>query len=251
MSDLPEPVRAFDEAQRRTLDLARAVVEELQAGMTAKDVRALACARAEGLGFSGWFHAPEVRIGRAIGAQGHLSRLVPSREQIAPGTLVAMDLGPAVGEAYGDLGITVCFGGGAEGTGGAPMPEILGAGRDCLRAACGYSSRWKTMGEIFIFSQAWARNRSMELVNAGSIGHRVLPAEGWLRSGFPRSALWATHLQRNRLHRLNPVRMDGMFAVNPILRWGGLTVSFEEVIYIREDVKRVLGRGGLSEVGTL
>ena len=241
MSDLPEPVRAFDDAQRRTLDLARAIVEELQAGMSAKDIRALARARAEGLGFKGWFHAPEVRIGAEIGAQngltGHLARLLPSRAQLAPGTLLSLD-----------LGLTTCFTGP---TPASPLPEILTAGRDCLRAACGYSSRWKTMGEIFIFSQAWARNRSMHLANADSIGHRILPAEGWLATGFPRSALWATHLQRNRLHRLNPVRMDGMFAINPALRWGDLTVTFEEVIYIHEDVKRVLGRSNLSEVGTL
>ncbi len=244
-SDLPEPVRAFDDAQRRTLDLARDVVSRLQTGMSARDVAALTVRQAAAAGFTGWFHTPEVHIGADIGAGG-LSRLRNGAQTLAPGTLLSLDLGPAVGDAYGDLGITVALP--APGT---PEPEILAAGRDCARAACGYSSRWKTMGEIVIFSHAWARNRSMELLNTQGIGHRILPKEGLLRYGFPRSAHWAARLARNRLHRLNPVRMDGMFAINPVLRWDGLTVSFEEVIYIREDVKRVLGRGGLSEVGTL
>lgn len=245
-SDLPEPVRAFDDAQRRTLDLARDVVSRLQPGMSARDVTALAVRQAAAAGFTGWFHTPEIRIGAAIGGGGPLSGLRSGAQTLAPGALISLDLGPAIGDAYGDLGITVSMP-----APGAPEPEILTAGRDCVRAACGYSSRWKTMGEIVIFSHAWARNRSMELLNTQGIGHRILPKEGLLRYGFPRSAHWAARLARNRLHRLNPVRMDGMFAINPVLRWDGLTVSFEEVIYIREDVKRVLGRGGLSEVGTL
>ena len=77
--------------------------------------------------------------------------------------------------------------------------------RACTTAACGYASRGKAGGEIHVFARAWAVNRRMDLAGEGPVGHRVLPREGVLATGFPRSAHLATLLPRNRIHRLHPV----------------------------------------------
>jgi hypothetical protein len=152
------------------------------------------------------------------------------------GDLVSIDLAPAFGEAYGDAGVTVCVGGGAP-------PAVLDVARACTEAACGFASRWKTVGEIHVFARAWAINRRMDLADLGAVGHRVLPREGMLATGFPRSAHLATALMRNRIHRLNPVRMQGMFAIRPVLRAAdGACAAFEEIVWIDGEHKRVLGR---------
>jgi hypothetical protein len=240
LSTLPEPIRAFDEAQARTIVLMRQVVAQLQPGMDIGDIVALAEKGARDHGFSGWFHRPVVSIGAGIGRGPLMSRL-SGRSKTEVGTLVSIDIGPADGAAYGDLGQTVVVP-------GAPEPGILAEGREVLKAACGYCSRWKTMGEVFVFSEAWARNRSLKLANKKSIGHRILPLKGFYSR--PSLALFGTHFGPNQLHRLNPRRMDGIFAVNPQIQQGNLTVSFEEMVYIHEETRQVLGRAALSEVGT-
>lgn len=244
MADLPEPIQRFDTAQRNTLALARAVVADLRAGMKAADVVALSHKHAPAFGFKGWFHAPVAQIGPWIGRHPEAARWLGRSATLEAGTLVSLDLGPAMGEAYGDLGITVSLP-------GAPVPEVIAAGRECLQAACGYASRWKTMGEILIFSEAWAMNRSMKLDNSKSIGHRIVGKEGWYATAFPRSALLATRWGPNQLHRLNPRRLDGIFAINPALRIGEQVASFEEMVYIHKETHRILGRDHLHEVGTL
>lgn len=238
---LPPPIAAFDDAQRRTIRLTRDVVQRLEAGMSERDVFELAETRLSAHGFTGWFHPPEVWIRRS---GPPMLPLVSARRKLEAGDLVTIDLGPADGASYGDFAWTLAYGEGAP-------PKVLEVARTCTRAACGYASRWKTIGEILVFARAWAINRRMDLAGGGAVGHRMLPPEGLLRTGFPRSAHLATLLLRNRIHRLNPERMDGMFAIRPVVSDGSRIAAFEEVVYVHEDVKRVLGRDRLEDAGTL
>ena len=174
-------------------------------------------------------------------------RLVPrfgKGPAIQAGSFVSIDVGPATTDAYGDVGVTRVFGGGEE-------PFVVQQARECTRAACGYASRFKTCGELFIISQAWAVNNRLTLRNENAVGHRMLTRDGLIDKGFPRSAHLATLLPKNRLHRLHPVRLDGMFAVRPVVTDGKQSASFEEAIYIHEGIKIVLGRESLADVGTL
>ncbi len=240
--ELPPVVAAFDDAQRRAIAMLADVVARLEAGMFARDIVELAETRLGEHGFTTWFHPPEVAIGEAIAKAGlHL----PSRgKALAGGDLVSIDLGPGTSEAYGDIGVTRLFGGSEE-------PHVLREARECARACCGYASRWKTCGEIFVFAQAWAVNNRLTLANENAVGHRVLGREGLVARGFPKSAHLATFLPRNRLHRLHPIRMDGMFAVRPVLSDGTRAAAFEEMFYIHEDTRCLLGRDSLAEVGSL
>lgn len=238
---LPPPIAAFDDAQRRTIELTREVVLHLEAGMSERDVAGLAEARLAAHGFTGWYHPPEVWIRRST------PPLLPApsaSRKLQVGDVVTIDLGPADADAYGDFAWSLAFGTVTE-------PRLLEVARTCTRASCGYASRWKTIGEILIFVQAWAVNRRMTLTRGGSVGHRVLPREGWVRTGFPRSAHLATLLWRNRIHRLNPERMDGMFAIRPVVRDGEAVAAFEEVVYVHEEIRQVLGRDRLEDAGTL
>lgn len=241
--ELPPVIAAFDDAQRRAIAMMGDVCGRLEAGMYARDIVELAETRLGEHGFTTWYHPPEVEIGADIGRRSPFPRLGKGLA-LAAGTLVSIDLGPATNEAYGDFGITRSFG-------TADEPFVLQQARECTRAACGFASRWKTCGELFIVSQAWACNQRLTLKNKNAVGHRILPREGFLATGFPRSAHAATLLPKNRLHRLHPVRLDGMFAVRPVVTDGAQAAAFEEVIYIHEDTKCVLGRASLAEVGTL
>lgn len=239
--DLPAPIRAFDDAQRRAFVLLGDVVARLEAGMSERDVFEIAETRLQPNGFDGWFHAPHVWIRR----KGAPVWPYPSaRRVLAVGDLVTLDAGPSGGDAFGDAGTTVAFGTDEE-------PAVLRVARECVRACCGYASRWKTAGEIHVFARAWAVNQRMDLGNRRAVGHRVLAPEGWVASGFPRSARLGTFLARNQMHRLNPVRLEGMYAVQPQVVDRTSSATFEEVFYVREDVRVVLGRDGLADVGTL
>lgn len=237
---LPDPVARFDAAQRRTIAMARELFRRLEAGMSERDLFELAETQLGTFGFSRWYHPPEIRIGgRTFGPL-----VVPSaRRRLAAGELVAIDLAPAEDDCYGDFCATVAFGG--------PEPKVVGVARDCVRATCGYASRWKTVGELFIFAKAWAVNERMDLANRDSVGHRVLPREGLLATGFPRSAHLATFLGRNRVHRLNPVRMAGMFAIRPEVVDHGQVAAFEEIVWVQDEVRWVLGRDNPAEAGRL
>ena len=123
--------------------------------------------------------------------------------------------------------------------------------RDCVKAACGYASRWKTVGEIWVFARAWAINNRMELAGESAVGHRILPKEGMVASGFPRSAHLATHIPGNRIHRLHPIRMRGMFAIRPAIQdAAGWSAAFEEVVWIQDEQRKILGRDSADEIGT-
>lgn len=240
---LPEPIARFDDAQRRTIRMVGDLMRRVEADMTERDLFELAETRLGDHGFDTWYHAPEIAFGDATATVRRLPLPPSTRRKLAPGDLISIDIAPGNGDAYGDSGVTFVFGGGAE-------PEVVKQAREATRAACGYASRWKTCGEIFVFCQAWAVNHRMELQNRKAVGHRVLPKEGMLATGFPRSAHLATLMPRNQLHRLHPVRMQGMFAVRPTFVHQGKGASFEEMIYIFEDTRCVLGRDSLAEIGS-
>ncbi len=238
---LPDEIRAFDDAQRRAFRLVAEIVGRLEVGMSERDVFELAETRLEPNGFSTWYHPPEIHI-RRDGSP--LWPFPSSRRTLAVGDLIRVDVGPGTAEVYGDAGYTLAFGATTE-------PKVVTVARDCLRGCCGYASRWKTIGEIYIFARAWAVNQRMELANQRAIGHRVLPRSAAMATGFPRSAHFGGLLARNRMHRLNPQRMEGMFAIRPEIRANGHTAAFEEIVYVHEDVRVVLGRDSLDEVGVL
>lgn len=240
---LPPVVATFDDAQRHAISMLADVFARLESGMLRRDIEELAETRMGDHGFSTWYHRPEVAIGQAIAKQG-LLRLPNAGKALAMGDLVSIDIGPATSESYGDIGATRLFGATDE-------PMVLARARDAIRGACGYASRWKTCGEIYVFSKAFASNHRLQLVNESAIGHRLLTREGMFARGFPRSAHLATLMPRNRLHKLNPVRMDGMFAIRPVLADGPWAASFEEVLYIHEDTRVVLGRDSMADIGTL
>lgn len=241
MTELPSPIQAFDDAQRRAIAMLRDVRGRLESGMSERDIVELAETRLDGHGFDRWYHPPEVHIGPEAG-KGRLLNRPSSKRKLEAGTLVAIDLGPATAEAYGDIGFTLCY--------GAEEPGVVTVARDCLKASCGYASRWKTVGEIWVFARAWAINNRMQLAGEGAVGHRVLPKEGVLASGFPRSAHLATHIPGNRIHRLHPIRMKGMFAIRPAIQDGaGWSAAFEEIVWIQDEQKKVLGRDSADEIG--
>lgn len=242
-TDLPEPIARFDDAQRRAIAMLGDVLRRLEAGMSERDIFELAETRLHDHGFTGWFHAPEVSVGEATAKVRRLPLPPSASRRLQPGDLVMIDLGPGDEAAFGDVGTTLRFANPEE-------PEVVRVARECCRAGCGFASRWKTCGEIYIVCESFANNNRMQLGNSRAVGHRVLPREGLLATGWPRSAHAATLLPRNQLHRLNPVRMAGMFAVRPHVVGRGQGASFEEMIYIQDDVRCVLGRGGYDEIGT-
>jgi hypothetical protein len=230
---------AFDDAQRRTLDLLRTVVGQLSAGMSEQDIVALAESSAAGRDFVGWFHRPEVHINRI---PGPLYR-AGSTARLAPGALVQLDLAPATQTAFGDIGITLAF--------QAEEPRVVAEARELCQAACGFASRWKCTGEVFVFAQAWCNNRRMSMGSTKSIGHACFPREGLAGSAWPRAARAAILLRRNQIQWYNPRRMAGVYAVNPPVIIDGSAAAFEEMVFIDAETKIILGRDSIDEIGTL
>ena len=162
--DLPEGVARFDDAQRRTIGYARDVFRRLEAGMSERDIYELIETRREAHGFTSWYHHPEVRVG------GHPFGGLPwpsARRRLTAGGLVSLDLAPADPTAYGDFAYTMSFAGSTE-------PPVVEVARTCVRAVCGYASKHKTIGELYVFAQAWAVNRRMTLANRTAVGHREI-----------------------------------------------------------------------------
>ncbi len=238
----PALVDGFDDAQRRGFALLREVVGLLEAGMSEADVADVAEQRASAHGFGTWFHPPEVQIGVRIAKHSHWNR--PSTKvSLSPGELISIDLGPADGDVYADVGTTHAF--------DAEEPRVVGVARECTRAISGYASQWKTVGELFVYARAWAINHRMALGSKRSIGHAILGKEGLRQLDWPRSAHTATLLRRHQVHFFNPERIDGIWALRPLIREGDVGAAFEEMIYIHGDDRRVLGRSGVQEAGTI
>ncbi|MDP6934015.1 MAG: M24 family metallopeptidase, partial [Myxococcota bacterium] len=147
-----EIVEAFDHAQRDAIQLLGDVIRQLEVGMSEIDIGELAEHRAQAYGFSGWFHPPEIRF------DGNLQRNhKPShRKTLKAGTLVEVDLGPATDLAFGDVGVSLAFG-------QEDQPRFVQDARELCVATCGFANRGKCVGELFVFADAYARNRSMSL----------------------------------------------------------------------------------------
>ncbi|MCB9762934.1 MAG: M24 family metallopeptidase [Alphaproteobacteria bacterium] len=239
----PAVVDAFDDAQRRGWRLLSDVARQVVVGMTEVDIAALARERLSDHGFDRWYHAPEVAVGERTRRPPHRHS---ARARVQAGDFVTIDLGPATADTYADVGVTLHVA-----PEGEPEPELLEVTRDCVRGCVGYASQWKTVGEIFVFARAWAVNHRVELASTRAIGHAVLPKAGPLAVGFPRSAHAANLLRRNQMHFLHPVRLQGMWAIRPLISDGQRAASFEEIIFVDGEDKRILGRDSLDEVGTL
>jgi hypothetical protein len=232
----------FDTAQRMGFDLLAATAATLEAGMTEADLDDVARSKAKAMGFEGWFHPPEIQFGAR--SKSNAVWKVPSKtNRLSKGDLVVLDFGPALGEAYADAGTTLAF--------GVEETPVVQVARDCARATCGFSSHWKTVGELLVFAKAWANNNRLTLGSTRSIGHAILPKEGMLAFNFPRSAHAATWLRRHQIRFLNPAKLEGMWAIRPLITDGTHGAAFEEMIFVSQDGCRVMGRDNLSQIGSL
>jgi len=236
---LPPEIQAFDHAQKLTIQLTRALVDNLEEGMNELEVGELAIEQARAFGFSGWFHKPEVRFGGNI-SMFHRPSI---QKKLAPGTLVELDLAPSTDDAFGDLGVGLAFGTTDE-------PELVHEAREACRAVCGFASRFKTVGELFVFARSWANNHRMDLGNARSIGHACPLPQGPLGLAWPQAARASIFLRRYQIHFLNPRRLQGLWALTPRVVSGGIGMCFEEIAFIGDEHKRILGREDITEVGT-
>ena len=235
---LPPEIQAFDHAQGLTIQLMRAVVDNLESGMSEVDVVDLAMQQGQAFGFTDWFHPPEVRFGGNMTVFHRPS----AKRTLEPGELVELDLAPALDNAFGDVGVGLAF--------EADEPKLVHEARETCRAVCGFASRYKTVGELFVFARAWSNNHRFSLGRARSIGHVCPLPQGPLGMAWPRAARAAILLRRYQVHFLNPRRLQGLWALTPRIVIDGKGMCFEEIVFIDGDIKRVLGRDSLEEVGT-
>ena len=232
-------VAAFDEAQRQTIAMTRKILADLRPGQTQADIVALAQAAAPTFGFSGWFQPPHVRFGAPRNPPRRLEKSV-----LEPGMLVEIDLAPHTDQAFGDFGYAFAFQTDEE-------PKILTQARELCRAACGFSNRFKCTGEVYVFSQAWAVNRSLSLGKAKSVGHRCFAPQGRMALQWPMLARAAILMRRNQVEWFNHRRMSGLYALQPRLVSDTQGLAFEEMVLVLDHGQRVMGRESLDEVGTL
>ena len=242
----PSVVEQFDAHQRRAIAVLGRVLASVQVGMSEADIEALCRDEAQQEGFTRWYHPPEVAIGDRALSRRPWTRASDSVRANA-GDLVSIDLGPGSDDAYGDIGTTLVVGAGG---GGVVEPEVVTVARECVRGCVGYTSHLKTIGEIYVYARAWATNHAMELVSESAIGHAVLPKEAMLSMDWPRSAHHATLLKRHQVHFLNPNFVQGMWAYRPVISQRGVGASFEEMVVVDGETRRVLGRDSLDEIAT-
>ncbi len=234
-----ETLEAFEAAQRGTIRVLGQAIAQLREGQTEAEIVDSLKALAADAGFTAWYHEPEVRIGGRTDKLYRASKTL----RLTEGALVELDLGPANDTAYGDLGVALAFG-------AADQPALVRDARELCRSTCGFASRWKTVGELFVFANGWAINHRQTLGEAKAVGHVCLNREGLGDLSWPTSARVATYMRRNQIQWYNPRRLSGLYAVRPRLHSGGLALAFEEMIYVDGDVKRIIGRDGLEQVGT-
>lgn len=234
-----ETLEAFDQAQRKTFRILADGVAQLREGQSEKDVEESLRNIAGDYGFTEWFHPPHARFGGPVSWPSRAR----SRAVLTPGTLVELDVGPATDQAYGDGGVALAF--------GAAEPAEVASARELCRATCGFASRWKTVGELYVYARAWANNRRLSLGDAKAVGHVCLGREGLIDSLWPQGARAATVLRRNQIQYYNPRRLLGLYAVRPRLVVGDVALAFEEMIYVDGDVRRIIGRDSIDQIGTL
>ena len=231
---MPAAWETFDTVQKRTIAVLDGVCGALEPGMRSVDVEALAAERLRSAGFTRQFHAPEVRVGSTRGVR----RFFES-PALAVGDLVRIDIAPADEDAFGDAGVTLSF--------GVPEPRTVTRAREALRATAGFGTPWKTVGELFVFARAWLNTRQLTL-EGSSAGHICLGPNEVV--GWPRTAHMATRLRRHQVGMLNPRRLRGIWAIRVPVTDGIIQATFEEMIYVDPDGRRVLGRDGLDGIGS-
>ena len=236
---LPPEVQAFDHAQKLTIELTRAIVDNLEEGMSELDVMDLAREQAQAFGFTGWFQEPKARFAGNISVLHRPSKL----RKLAPGTLIELKIAPCTNEAFGALGVGLVFDTEDE-------SKVVHDAREACRAVCGFASRFKTVGELFVFARSWANNHRNDLGNSRSVGHMVPLPEGPLGYAWPKAARASVFLRRFQVHFLNPRRLQGIWALTPRIVSGGVGLCFGEMVFVDGDVKRILGREDIREVGT-
>ncbi len=231
-------VDAFDDAQRRTIDLMGLARDRLEVGMSEADIVDEVEAQAKSAGFNLWFRPPYAHLD----CPERPAFLPDKKGRLAKGMVVEIDAAPATDEAYGVFGAAFVFGGGTE-------PKLLIDAKEACKAACGFASRWKCTGEVFVYAQAWANNRSYR-VDSDSVGHACFPRLGRTAGAWPHLARAATLMRRHRITWLNPRRMHGFYAIQPRLVLDGRGCAIEELVFVDGNEKRILGRpGGLGEIG--
>jgi len=245
MQDPADHKAAFADAQLRAQRLLAEVVGRLESGMSERDVRDLALEQGEAQGVVAWFRPPVVRIGAPPAVQW--SDRPRAGVHLEPGAVIELELAPATQAAFGDAGLSLAFG--VE-PGSADEPGIVRESRELCRAVCGFASRWKCVGELFVFAEAWATNHRARLGGSHSVGFSALsPAQAW-GGQWPRGAWAASLLRRNQVQYFNPRRMHGIYALRPRLVRDGQGAAFAELVYVTPEDKEILGRASLEQVGT-
>jgi len=231
---------AFVHAQTETIAAVSRTVRALDTGMSELDVARRLESEVTDRGFLTWFQRPRVLFGAP-----ERPRLRMSSDRILkPGTIVEIDLAPANADAYGDFTTTVAFGTTEE-------PDLVRDARALCVAACGFASRWKCTGEVFVFADAWSNNRLGSLGDADAIGHVCLPRRGRTGWAWPYVARMAIQMRRHQVHWFNHRRMHGFYAIAPRFVRDGRACGFGEMVLIDGDTRVVIGREDGSALGTL
>lgn len=242
MQDAAAHLPAFVDAQGRALALLRDLVPRLEAGMSERDVHHLALERGRAQGCEKWFRAPVVRFDAPpIVRWTDRPRTAPT---LAPGMIVELEVAPATGEAFGDVGIALAFG-------QEEQPTIVQDARDLCRAVVGFSSRWKCVGELFVFAQAWANNRRGSLGGQQSVGFGAMTPDRSWAGRWPGGAWAASLLRRNQIQFFNPRRMNGIYVIRPRMVADGQGASFAEMVLVTPESRQIIGRERPDQVGTL
>ena len=210
--------------------------------MSEKDIVSWFMDQAPAHGFTGWFDRPLVRINSPASFRYEES----TSRVLDEVSMVEVLLQPATDSAFACAGATWM-------TGGADEPEVVMAARELCRGCAGFSGRFKCTCEVYVFADAWTKNRqlSIEMEEQQAIGHLCLPPQGLLATGWPNSARLSSYLRRNQLGWFNYRRMHGIYAIRPRLFVGGYSALFAEMIVVDGEDKRFLGRSGIEEVGQL
>lgn len=241
MADPLSTLPAFLDSQQLAQGLLRDLVPHLEAGMSEQDVHRLALERGRALGVHTWFRPPAVRFG---GPPALRPTDRPRRSPaLAPGMLVELEVAPATDQAFGHAGVALAF--------QQADPPVVEGARELCRAVVGFASRWKCVGELFVFAQAWANNRRASLGGQTSIGFLALTPDRAWAGRWPQGAWAHSLLRRNQIQYFNPRRMNGVYVVRPRLVMDGQGASFAELVLVTPEDKRILGREGLDQVGRL
>lgn len=238
MSSTPTPLADFEEAQTRAIDLIRRVRASAEIGQSERDLAALAQREARERGFQGFLRPPRVVFGAPRSSTPWARPRTSPR--LETGMVVELELNPHDERAFGHVGISFALG---------EAPPIVQQARELCRAVLGYASRWKCVGELFVFAEAWANNRRGDLGGQDAIGYRAMgPAEcGPLP--WPQGARAWAMLRRNQVQYYNHRRMNGLYLLRPRASLGGQGALFAEMIWVTPDEKRILGRAGLETIG--